>query len=246
MARVASALCLAFSISSQAASVTYDLTLSNDTTGNILSGTPYAQVTIDDEGAAGLINFTVSLLPSLLTANAGTNFGLQSFGFNVASNSGLSAIDIINLPNSDWSAIVSYNPPSSGGTAQNGFGKFDAVVADGGQSRVNPTLTFSIDVAGDSIADYIAASSGGHFFAAHITGFADLNPLAPADDPYDGTGACYDTTGQGDFTAACNILTSVWVAGSTPTVVPVPTAAWLFGSGLLGLAGIARRRKRSS
>ena len=26
-------------------------------------------------------------------------------------------------------------------------------------------------------------------------------------------------------------------------VVPVPTAAWLFGSGLLGLVGIARRRK---
>lgn len=28
------------------------------------------------------------------------------------------------------------------------------------------------------------------------------------------------------------------------TVVPVPAAAWLFGSGLLGLAGIARRRTR--
>jgi hypothetical protein len=28
-----------------------------------------------------------------------------------------------------------------------------------------------------------------------------------------------------------------------PSVVPVPTAAWLFGSGLVGLAGFARRRK---
>ncbi|HYQ73071.1 MAG TPA: VPLPA-CTERM sorting domain-containing protein, partial [Gammaproteobacteria bacterium] len=27
-------------------------------------------------------------------------------------------------------------------------------------------------------------------------------------------------------------------------VVPVPAAVWLFGSGLLGLAGVARRRKR--
>ena len=31
-----------------------------------------------------------------------------------------------------------------------------------------------------------------------------------------------------------------------PAVVPVPAAVWLFGSGLVGLAGIARRRKRSS
>jgi hypothetical protein len=28
-----------------------------------------------------------------------------------------------------------------------------------------------------------------------------------------------------------------------PTVVPVPAAVWLFGSGLLGLVGIARSKK---
>ena len=37
------------------------------------------------------------------------------------------------------------------------------------------------------------------------------------------------------------------VGGSTPTwslaAAPVPAAAWLFGSGLLGLIGIARRKK---
>jgi hypothetical protein len=31
----------------------------------------------------------------------------------------------------------------------------------------------------------------------------------------------------------------------TPKVIPVPAAVWLFGSGLLGLVGVARRRKKS-
>jgi hypothetical protein len=30
-----------------------------------------------------------------------------------------------------------------------------------------------------------------------------------------------------------------------PSVVPVPAAAWLFGSGLLGLVGVARRRSNA-
>ena len=33
--------------------------------------------------------------------------------------------------------------------------------------------------------------------------------------------------------------------GSTPPEIPIPAAVWLFGSGLLGLAGVARRRKNS-
>jgi hypothetical protein len=145
--------------------------------------------------------------------------------------------DIINLPTLDWSANVSFNPPNSGGTAQDGFGKFDGVVSDGGQSRVDPTLTFSIDLGldqggADSIFDYIADSSNGSLFAAHITGFDDLNPL----DPVDGC----STDSEGNHTPECNILTSVWVGGGT-AVVPVPAAVWLFGSGLLGLVGIARR-----
>ncbi|MGB5409060.1 MAG: VPLPA-CTERM sorting domain-containing protein, partial [Thiogranum sp.] len=37
-------------------------------------------------------------------------------------------------------------------------------------------------------------------------------------------------------------LTEAYVPGSV-TVVPVPAAVWLFGSGLLGLVGVARRRR---
>jgi hypothetical protein len=33
------------------------------------------------------------------------------------------------------------------------------------------------------------------------------------------------------------------VASNLPSEIPVPAAVWLFGSGLLGLAGVARRKK---
>lgn len=35
------------------------------------------------------------------------------------------------------------------------------------------------------------------------------------------------------------------VSGGTPPPIPVPAAAWLMGSGLIGLIGVARRRRRS-
>lgn len=37
--------------------------------------------------------------------------------------------------------------------------------------------------------------------------------------------------------------TGYWDVQGTATVVPVPAAVWLMGSGLLGLVGVARRRK---
>ena len=33
------------------------------------------------------------------------------------------------------------------------------------------------------------------------------------------------------------------ITASNASVIPVPAAVWLFGSGLLGLVGVARRRK---
>jgi len=37
-----------------------------------------------------------------------------------------------------------------------------------------------------------------------------------------------------------------YVFNITTTAVPVPAAAWLFGSGLLGLVGVARRRNKAA
>ncbi|BAN36632.1 hypothetical protein SCD_n02833 [Sulfuricella denitrificans skB26] len=57
----------------------------------------------------------------------------------------------------------------------------------------------------------------------------------------------FDTATSGDnkfyvFAIDANTLSTFQAQNITPSAVPVPAAAWLFGSGLLGLAGFARRR----
>jgi len=97
--------------------------------------------------------------------------------------------------------------------AGGGFGKFDILAKGDGSSRTS-VLTFRVTgVAGDTIEDYALGSADnmGEFFAAHIAG-------------YD-SGVSGNTSGK--------------FAGST--AVPVPAAAWLFGSAL-GMLGWSRRR----
>jgi len=47
------------------------------------------------------------------------------------------------------------------------------------------------------------------------------------------------TTSSG---ASC-CSTSIWSYNSSVATVPIPTAVWLFGSGFIGLIGVARRKK---
>lgn len=63
----------------------------------------------------------------------------------------------------------------------------------------------------------VALADFDDFFAAHVAGFE--------------RGWCGDK----------HCVTSAYFGGDTP--VPLPATAWLFGSGLLGLVGVARRRR---
>lgn len=105
---------------------------------------------------------------------------------------------------------------SQSANAGGGFGKFMFELSGNGSSRTS-LLSFSISgVNGDTVNDYAIGStlnpSSGEFFAAHIAGF--------------------DTT---------NNVDSAQFAGST-MVVPVPAALWLFGSGLIGMVAVSRRK----
>jgi hypothetical protein len=202
------ALMIAMAGAAHAASVSYYLDQSNLSTGPLVDGVNYLQVTIDDQGAPGQFNFTVQTLPAL-NSYAGSNFGIQAFALNTTLT--LSNSDIVNLPSS-WSGTVA-PPPNT----IDGFGMFDIAVSNTGSNRQDP-LTFSINFpSGASFNDFLklssgTASQGNVFFAAHVAGF---------DDGAGNTGAFF--------------------GGSTP--VPLPAAAWLFGSGLFGLGALARRKR---
>lgn len=143
-----------------AASVSYYLDQSN-TEGTWPDGVNYVQVTIFDSlSNPGDIEFLVTPLAAL-TSSAGSNFGVQAFGFN--SNFTLTSANIIDP--TGWSM--------SGGNLD-GFGGYQVREAGTGSNRQNP-LSFRITgVTGDAPLDYAVAGAGGaqgtYFFAAHIAG----------------------------------------------------------------------------
>lgn len=203
--RLAAALlctCLGIGANASAETISYYLDQSNE----LADGINYLQVTIAD-GAGGDINVEVTILQPLLDIADPESFGLASFGFNATSAA--TASNIVGLPDG-WDVDSTRN--------QDGFGSFELVANESGANdRITPTLAFSIvGIAGDSVYDYVALSSGGNsqYFAAHVAGF---------DDP---------DTGK----------TSAYFAGMTP--VPVPAAIWLLGSALLCFGAIGKRHQR--
>lgn len=75
-------------------------------------------------------------------------------------------------------------------------------------------------------------------FIANTGGTIGGNPFA--DGPFAGFNANFDITSM-TFTSQGGVIN-----GGNPfpvSAVPVPAAVWLFGSGLLGLVGVARRKK---
>ena len=146
-----------FSLSANAASVTYLIDQSND----LADGVAYATVTLTESFIhAGDIEVTVSLNESAFPTPL-SNFGLQTFSFNYDVGN-LSKGNIKDLQPSDWDLVSNRN-------AGGGFGKFDLMFKGDGDSRTSE-LSFRITKTGDSLTSY---ALGDTFFAAHIAGYAD-------------------------------------------------------------------------
>jgi len=199
----------------QAASVSYFLDQSN----RLADGTDYLKVTIDDNGAPGAINFTLQTLAPL-SGQACDNFGILKFGFN---GSELDKNNITGLPDG-WKL--------KNDKKMDGFGKFENVLVGKKWTSQDP-LTFSIvGIDGDSIFSYATSHDGsdGLFFSAFVGGIESNKH-----------GKWHDKWRDDDGCRRCT--KGAYFGGGEPAPVPVPQAVWLFGSGLLGLIGVARRKR---
>ena len=99
-----------------------------------------------------------------------------------------------------------------------GFGQFDIRLQGKGSTR---TDELSFKVSGVSLDNFDP------LFAAHVAGLKWCNI---GDE-------------RRSLRSGKDCLTSAYFASSVPvTHMPIPTAAWLFGTGLIGLVAVARRK----
>jgi hypothetical protein len=172
-------------------------------------------VTIDDD-TAGQITFTVTPL-SPLTSIATTNFGVQSFDFNVTGENPL-----VDSPSPMWALPINWAanvapPPNQA----DGFGRFDVEVADGGSSRQSPLVFRISDSTGLTLERFNklstgTAAQGNVYFAAHISGHLTADPQ----------------------------VTSAYFGASSMMPVPIPAGGLLLLSAL-SILGEARRWRRT-
>jgi len=122
-----------------------------------------------------------------------------------------------------------------------------------GNQEFHPGESFTIDTAGTYRVDFedIGDETLLDNFTIHVTGANDTTPVTIT---WHGESFLFDAT-PGEYKI------SLWadeeddfhlddvelhVTALEPSPVPLPAAAWLFGSGLLGLGGLARRKEKHS
>lgn len=133
----------------------------------------------------------------------------------------------------------------NGGDAVSVVGTFDDSVLSGGTGTVSFASgsgnSFTVTAGSYSFTEADDVSGGVYPTLALNSGmFDDFNFLANI-----GSFGYFDSQ-LGFFDGDDDnygVISGTWVDFSmTPVVVPVPAAVWLFGTGLLGLVGIARRK----
>jgi len=203
-----------------AATVSYYMSESNKPTF-FASGNDYLKVLISDAIADDKIHFTVTPLAAL-TDLAGTGIGIDKFMFNGP------ALTQLNIDIAGWEISNDKNDPRK-------FGPFSNRLANDGAGLGSFPFEFSIDAENDTVDSYAQPyANGSFFFAARVAGF--------------NIGCNGNKSGGGENSEepGCGHATRAYFSGSAlspPSAIPVPAAAWLFVSGLIGMISVSRPKK---
>ena len=209
-----------FSVQASAAVVSFDLNHEFSGATPPAGTAPWMTITLDDGDVAGSVDLTIS--------NAGLI--LDEFVSGVYLN-----YDGVSAPTFTYSSgdMAQSTDFSIDTYKADGDGYFDIlfsydVSASGDRFGAGESSSYTITGAGITAADFNVFSSptgadqgqsggkGPFQAAAHVQGIGGLSDQCGIDEP------------------GC----SGWIAP-----IPVPAAVWLFASGLLGLVGVARRKR---
>ena len=185
---------------------------------------PWMTAEFDDGGTAGSVTLTLSVAGDVGAATV-TAVYLNVDDAIGGANLTITGVDETSInPN----AIISQGTDAF---KAGNDGLFDLLfeLPPPGDDRFTAGETLTYNILGDGLL----ASSFNYFSAPDPN---ELDPSGPflGAAKFANTGTCVDP-GNPDLPCYEN---SDWVGA-----VPVPAAVWLFGSGLLGLIGVARRRK---
>ena len=211
-----------FSLQASAATVTFNLDYEFSGAQQPQSvTTPWAVATIDDSvGGADTVR---------LTMEATNLVGAESIGkwfFNFSGDATQLVINSFDTNDATVNAILQDNTGSNNALKADGDGFFDFGFDfsppgnrfSGGEMMVfDLTYTAPITASDFNLFSAPGGGAGSYLSAAHIQRIADPAFCSDPKDPECGSG---------------------WIGA-----VPVPAAVWLFGSGLLGLVGVARRKR---
>jgi hypothetical protein len=125
-----------------------------------------------------------------------------------------------------------------------GLGFFNASIANIGET-FSETNTL---ILGEGFDDYVINLSAIDNPFGSITGFdALINGISFIDSPMTLSAGIYDVNFLGIATEINSGGTLIINAVGTPTsVVPLPSALWLFGSALMGLVSVSHRKSSTS
>src|SRR3989338_3685420 len=176
----------------------------------------YLSVTLDEiEGGVKVVVNTLDWFNGI----KGDHFGIQKFGFSF---DGEAWGEVTGLP-PHWRVRENRR--------MDGFGRFDIRLQGKGKNRMEE-LSFTVD--GVTLGDFDS------LMAAQVAGFewCRIVDRRRNDDGNDNDDRWRndDDEGRRNWCEGRNCTTSAYFAGSMPvSQIPVPAAAWMLGSGLLGL-----------